>query len=244
MSATPGLLIAFAAGFISFVSPCCLPLVPGYLATVSGTEHQTTRRRLDPYVIRRSLIFVGSFSSIFILYGLSATAAGTFLTDNAALLNKFAGAAIIAMGLIFMASPFVLSLNRQWRPSSLIERAGDGGPAIAGVAFAIAWTPCMGPTLGAILSLAATQDQLSQGALLLAVYSAGLSVPFLISAIAFSGATRAFSFFKRHSTAIQLGSGAILVGMGILVITGELFRMSIAAQNFLQQTGLDWIAGI
>jgi len=244
MSATPGLLIAFAAGFISFVSPCCLPLVPGYLASVNGAEHQTTRRTLDPYVLRRSLVFVGTFSSIFTLYGLSATAAGTFLTNNAALLNKIAGAAIIAMGLVFMASPFFLSLNKQWRPSSLIERAGDGGPAIAGAAFAIAWTPCMGPTLGAILSLAATQDQVAQGALLLAVYSAGLSIPFLISAIAFSSATRAFSFFKRHYTAIQIGAGAILVGMGILVITGELFRMSIAAQDFLQKTGLDWIAGI
>lgn len=244
MSATPGLLIAFAAGSISFVSPCCLPLVPGYLAAVTGTEHQAQSRKFDPYVVRRSLIFVGSFSSIFILYGLSATAAGTFLTDNAELLNKIAGAAIIAMGLIFMASPFVLSVNKQWSPTGLIERAGDGGPGIAGAAFAIAWTPCMGPTLGAILSLAATQEQVTQGALLLAVYSAGLAVPFLISAIAFSSATRAFSFFKRHYTAIQLGSGAILVGMGILVITGELFRMSIAAQDFLQKTGLDWIAGI
>jgi cytochrome c-type biogenesis protein len=244
MSTTPGLLIAFAAGFISFISPCCLPLVPGYLATVTGAEPQEGKRKLDLYVVRRSMIFVGSFSSIFILYGLSATAAGTFLTDNAALLNKIAGASIIVMGLIFMASPFVLSLNKQWRPSTLIERAGDGGPAIAGAAFAIAWTPCMGPTLGAILSLAATQEQLAQGGLLLAVYSVGLAVPFLLTAIAFSNATNAFSFFKRHYTAIQLGSGAILVAMGILVITGELFRMSIAAQDFLQRTGLDWIAGI
>ncbi|MBI2691957.1 MAG: cytochrome c biogenesis protein CcdA [Solirubrobacterales bacterium] len=244
MSTTPGLLIAFGAGFLSFISPCCLPLVPGYLAAVTGTEHQPVERKVDLFVIRRSLIFVGTFASIFILYGLSATAAGTFLTDNAALLNKIAGAAIIAMGLIFMASPFVLSLNKQWRPSSLIERAGDGGPAIAGAAFAIAWTPCMGPTLGAILSLAATQERLAQGALLLAVYSAGLAVPFLMSAIAFSNATNSFSFFKRHYTAIQLGSGAVLVAMGVLVITGELFRMSIAAQAFLQKTGLDWIAGI
>lgn len=244
MSSTPGLLIAFAAGFISFVSPCCLPLVPGYLATVTGSESGVRSRRFDPLVVRRSLIFVGSFSAIFILFGLSATAAGTFLTNNAALLNKIAGAAIIGMGLVFMASPFILSLNKQWRPTGLIERAGAGGPAIAGVAFAIAWTPCVGPTLGAILSLAATQDQIAQGALLLAVYSAGLAVPFLVASIAFSGATGTFSFFKRHYAAIQFVSGAVLVAMGILVITGELFRMSIAAQDFLQQTGLDWIAGI
>lgn len=244
MSPTPGLLIAFAAGFISFVSPCCLPLVPGYLAAVTGSDPTRTQRNFDPFVVRRSLIFVGSFSAVFILFGLSATAAGSFLTDNAVVLNKIAGAAIIAMGLIFMASPFVLSLNKQWRPSGLIERAGNGGPAIAGVAFAIAWTPCVGPTLGAILGLAATQDRLAQGALLLAVYSAGLAVPFLVSSLAFSGATRAFSFFKRHYAAIQLVSGAVLVGMGVLVITGELFRMSIAAQDFLQKSGLDWIAGI
>lgn len=240
----PTLTLAFAAGIVSFVSPCCLPLVPGYLATVTGSVPAAAGRRVDSRVIGRSLVFVGTFSMIFVLLGLGATAIGALLSDNQTVLNAIAGAAIVAMGLLFAGSFFVARLNREWRPAGLVERAGHGGPVLAGAAFAIAWTPCVGPTLGAILGLAATQDGTAQGGLLLAVYSAGLALPFLLSAIAFDGAARAFGFFKRHRAAIQLGSGAVLIAMGVLVLTGELFRLNVEAQQLLDRFGLNFFQDV
>ena len=241
---SPSLALAFAAGMVSFLSPCCLPLVPGYLATVSGVSPSERRGRLDARVVGRSLIFVGTFSLLFILLGLSATAIGDFLFDNQPLLNTVAGVAIIAMGALFIGSVFVARLNRDWHPAGLIERAGRGGPIVAGAAFAIAWTPCVGPTLGAILGLAATQTGTGQGGLLLAVYSAGLGLPFLLSAIGFDTATRSFRFFKRHYAAIQIGSGSVLVLMGVLVLTGELFRLNIEVQQFLERFDMNFFQSV
>jgi len=244
MVEAPNLALAFAAGLVSFVSPCCLPLVPGYLATVSGAQPAELGRRVDPRIVGRSAIFVATFSLIFILLGLGATAAGSFLFDNQPLLNKVAGAAIVGMGLLFLGSIFVTRLNRDWRPEGLIERAGKGGPVVAGAAFAIAWTPCVGPTLGAILGLASTSQGTGKGALLLGVYSAGLALPFLFSAIAFNSATRVFGFFKRHYAAIQAGAGVVLVAMGVLVITGELFRLNIEVQQFLDRYDLNFFQSV
>jgi cytochrome c-type biogenesis protein len=241
---SPSLALAFTAGLVSFVSPCCLPLVPGYLATVSGVEPSRLERGVDPRVLRRSALFVATFSLLFTLLGLGATAAGSLLLSSRQTLNTVAGVAIIAMGLLFAGSVFVTALNREWRPDALIERAGHGGPVVAGAAFAIAWTPCVGPTLGAILGLAATSDGTAKGALLLAVYSAGLGVPFLFSAAAFNAATRAFVFFKRHYAGFQLSSGAVLIAMGVLVLTGELFRLNIQAQQFLDQFGLNFFQSV
>ena len=244
MVEAPSLLLAFAAGFISFVSPCCLPLVPGYLATVAGVQPGQRQRRLDPAVLGRASIFVGTFSLIFILLGLGATAIGEFLFDNQPALNRMAGILIIAMGLLFVGSVFIVRLNRDFRPDALLERAGSGGPVLAGAAFALAWTPCVGPTLGAILGLASTQTGTGQGALLLAIYSAGLALPFLLSAVAFNTATRSFGFFKRHYAAIQVTAGVVLVLMGVLVLTGELFRLNIEVQQFLERFGLNFFKSV
>ncbi|MGI8801312.1 MAG: cytochrome c biogenesis CcdA family protein [Solirubrobacteraceae bacterium] len=245
MVSSPSLLLAFAAGVVSFVSPCCLPLVPGYLATVCGARpREASRSGVDARVLGRSLLFVGTFSAIFILLGLGATAIGSFLFTNKPLLNQVAGGAIIVMGVMFVASVFVVRLNRDFRPPGLLERAGRGGPVVAGAAFALAWTPCVGPTLGAILGLAATLDGTANAGLLLGVYSAGLALPFLFSAAAFNKATRAFGFFKRHYAAIQLGSGVVLVAMGYLVVTGELFRLNIEAQHLLGTLGLNFFQSV
>jgi cytochrome c-type biogenesis protein len=241
---TPNFALAFAAGFISFVSPCCLPLVPGYLATVAGAKPSELGRRVDPRVIARSAAFVSTFSLIFILLGLGATAIGSFLFDNQPTLNTVAGIAIIAMGTLFLGSLFFARLNAEWRPERLVERAGRGGPVVAGAAFAIAWTPCVGPTLGAILGLASTQEGTGEGALLLASYSAGLAVPFLFSAVAFNVATRAFAVFKRHYAAIQAGAGVLLITMGVLVLTGELFRLNVEVQQFLDGLGLNFFQDV
>lgn len=244
MVEAPSVALAFAAGFVSFLSPCCLPLVPGYLATVAGIEPGDRLRRLDPRVLARSAIFVATFSLIFILLGLSATALGNLLFDNQPALNTVAGVLIIAMGLLFIASVWVVRLNRDFRPDALLQRAGHGGPVVAGAAFAVAWTPCVGPALGAILGLASTQQGTAQGALLLAVYSAGLGIPFLFSAVAFNAATRSFGFFKRHYAAVQVTSGFVLVGMGALVLTGELFRLNIEVQQFLDRYGLNFFQSL
>lgn len=241
---SPSIALAFAAGLVSFVSPCCLPLVPGYLATVAGMRVEDVGRRVDARVLGRSLMFVGTFSAMFILLGLGATTLGAFLFESQPVINKVAGAAIAVMGALFLTSAFVTQLNREWRPPGLIERAGSGAPVVAGAAFAIAWTPCVGPTLAAILGLAATQQGTAEGGALLAVYSAGLGIPFLLSAVGFSAATRSFRFLKRHWSAVQAGSGVVLIAMGMLVVTGELFRLNVEIQQFLDGLGINFFQDV
>jgi cytochrome c-type biogenesis protein len=189
-------------------------------------------------------VFVATFSLIFILLGLGATLIGSFLFDNQPTLNKVAGVAMVAMGALFVTAPFAPRLNRDWRPDGLIRRAGNGGPVLAGAAFAIAWTPCVGPTLGAILGLASTSAGTAQGGLLLAVYSAGLALPFLLTAVAFTTATRALSGVKRHYVAIQAVAGIVLVVMGVLVFTGELFRLNVELQQLLDRYGLNFFRSV
>lgn len=239
---TPSVALAFAAGLVSFLSPCCLPLVPGYLATVCGKP--VSDRRVDPAVVGRSLMFVGSFSLVFILLGLTATAIGGLLRDNLGVLEQVAGILIILLGLFFIGTVFVTRLNREFRPPGLIERAGKGGPVVAGLAFAIAWTPCVGPALGAILTLAGIGNSTAEGAALLAVYSAGLGLPFVLSAVAFSATQRSFNWVKRHYAAIQVGSGLVLVAMGVLVLTGELFRLNIEIQQALDSLDLNFFQSV
>jgi cytochrome c-type biogenesis protein len=235
-----GLLAALLAGMVSFLSPCVLPLVPGYLSAVSGV----TVEELDDAGWRRvmvpSLVFVASFSLIFILLGLSATRIGSALNDNMELLEKIAAVVIIVMGVLFVASFFVVKLNKEWHPDALINRAGKGGPVVAGAAFAIAWTPCIGPTLGAILAAASLSESAVRGALLLAVYSAGLAIPFLATAFAFNRMTSAFAVVKRHYTALIAIGGVILIAMGILIWTGELFRLNIEIQRWMTDLGIDF----
>lgn len=248
MVETPSLTLAFAAGLVSFASPCCLPLVPGYLAAIGGDGHAAPdgQRRLgvDLRLFSRSLAFVATFSLIFILLGLTATAIGSLLFDNQPLLQKIAGILIIAMGLLFIVSVFVLRLNREWRSTTLLDRAGRGGPIVAGAAFGIAWTPCVGPTLGAILGLASLEANTGTAALLLGVYSAGLAVPFLLSAVAFDRVRGALDVVKRHYAVLQVGAGVVLVAMGVLVYTNELFRLNIEAQQFLDQFGLNFFQSV
>jgi cytochrome c-type biogenesis protein len=190
-------------------------------------------------VLVPSLLFIGSFSLIFILLGLTATAIGQALRDNQDLLEKIAGVLMIALGVVFVGSMFASRLSREWHIDSLLARAGHGGPLIAGAAFAIAWTPCVGPTLGAINALAAVNGSVLEGIVLLAVYSAGLAIPFLLTALAFSRMTSAFAFVKRHYWLITAAGGGILIAMGILILTGEFFQLNIEAQKLTNDLGLD-----
>ena len=239
-----GIPLALAAGLVSFLSPCVLPLVPGYLAAVTGVSVGEIERAEWRRVLVPSLIFVATFSAIFILLGLTATGIGDALRENRQLLNKVAGVLIMAMGVLFVATLVVNKLNREWRIDALMARAGKGGPVVAGAAFAIAWTPCVGPTLAAILTAASLSDSAAQGAFLLAVYSAGLAIPFLATAIAFSRMTTAFEAVKRHYRAIMAVGGAVLIVMGVLVYTNELFQLNIEAQKLLDRVGLNFFSDV
>ncbi len=171
--------------------------------------------------------------------GMAATGLGQTLRENLRTLEQIAGGLIVAMGLFFVLTPFVTRLNQEWHPHSLMARAGAGGPLVAGAAFAVGWTPCIGPTLTAILGAAATKDTVGEGGVLLAIYSAGLAIPFLASAVAFQRATRVFRWLRDHYTVITVLSGLTLIAMGVLIFSGELARLNIEAQQFLEKLGLD-----
>jgi cytochrome c-type biogenesis protein len=238
-----GIPIALAAGLVSFLSPCVLPLVPGYLSTVIGVapadiQHAGARRVLGP-----SLLFIASFSLIFILLGLTATQVGSLLSTHIATLRTVGGVLIIAMGVLFLATPFVSALNFQWHSQSLMSLAGRGGPVLAGAAFAIAWTPCTSITLGAILTQAAVSSSAAHGALLLAFYSAGLAIPFLLIALAFERASGALAVVKRHFPVIVAVGGVVMIALGLLIVTGEFTTLNAQANGLLQGTGLD-VSGV
>jgi cytochrome c-type biogenesis protein len=235
-----GVFAALAAGLVSFLSPCVLPLVPGYLSAVTGVAAADLDRAGWRRVLVPSLLFVASFSAIFILLGLTATGIGSALQENQLLLEKIAAALIIAMGVFFIAALFVVRLNREWHVEALMARAGKGGPVIAGAAFAIAWTPCIGPTLAAILSAAALTESAGHGAFLLAVYSAGLAIPFVLSAVAFTRMTTAFAVVKRHYPVIMAFGGVILIAMGVLIWTDSLGQINGDVQRFLNDQGINF----
>jgi cytochrome c-type biogenesis protein len=239
----PSIFLAFAAGFVSFVSPCVLPLVPGYLSTVCGltpSELRGARGAALRSVLTRAMLFILSFSLIFVLLGMTATGLGNALFENRTTLEKVAGVAIIALGAFFVLALFLPLLNREWHPDALMNRVGRGGPLIAGAAFAIAWTPCVGPALASILGLAATNDSVAEGGALLAVYSAGLAVPFLLTALAFNRATTAFGWVKRHYAVINGIAGVLLIGIGVLVLTGELTRLNAEAQRLMNDLDVNF----
>lgn len=243
-SAGVGVLAALAAGLVSFLSPCVLPLVPGYLSTVTGVSAPDLEDASWRQVLAPSLLFVASFSAIFIALGATATGLGSFLQDNRDLLNKISAVLIAAMGLFLVAALFVPRLNAEWRLDALMERAGRGGPIVVGAAFAVAWTPCIGPTLGAILGLASTSGSAAHGAALLAVYSAGLAIPFLLTALAFTRMTGAFAVVKRHYPLIMASGGVILIAMAVLIWTNELFRLNSEVQSFLDGYGLNFFSNV
>jgi cytochrome c-type biogenesis protein len=235
-----GVLIAVAAGTVSFLSPCVLPLVPGYLSTVVGVSPGELDRAGARRVLGPSLLFIASFSTIFILLGLSATAIGSLLVDNKVLLERVAAGVIVALGVFYLGAALVPRLGREWHPDRLLVRAGKGGPLLAGAAFAIAWTPCVGPTLGAILTAAAQTGSEGRGALLLAFYSAGLAIPFLLTSLAFNRMTSVFAAVKRHYGVIVFIGGAVLIAMGVLIWTNQLTVLNSEAQSGLSHLGINF----
>ena len=231
--------VAFIAGFVSFISPCVLPLVPGYLSAITGFRPDELDSADWREVLRPSLLFIASFSVVFILLGLTATALGSTLRENQSLLEDIGAVLLILMGGLFIGTMFVDRLNREWRVEALMKRAARGGPVVAGAAFSIAWLPCTGPALGGVLTLAGTQGETLHGAFLLAVYSAGLALPFLLTALAFSRATSAFAAVRRHYRAIVAVGGAVLIGMGVLILSGGFTDLNRWALDLTNELGLN-----
>ncbi len=237
---------AFAVGLVSFVSPCVLPLVPGYLSAISGVslaEIKTGERNLAKLLVP-SGVFCLSFTIMFVLLGMSATKLGGVLSDHRLTLNRVSGGLIIALGVFFVLTPFIPALNKEWRPDALMRRAGSGGPVVAGLAFAIAWTPCAGATLSAILTAAANQDSVYHGGVLLLCYSLGLAIPFLLCAVAFDRATTAFRWMRDHYMILAVISGLILIAMGVLLVTDQFAWLNARAQHALDALHLDFFKSL
>jgi cytochrome c-type biogenesis protein len=229
--ATLGLLVAFAAGLLSFLSPCVLPLVPSYIGFLTGMSLNdlAVRRRA---ALAHALLFVLGFSLVFILLGASATALGRALNYYQQWLQRIGGALIILFGLICLGVIRAGFLSQERRLEVEQKPVGYLGSALVGMAFGAGWTPCIGPVLGAILGLAATSQDLGRGVLLLASYSAGLAVPFLLAAVALEAFLGWFQRFRRYLPWVMRVSGALLIFVGILMLTGEFTRLAGWLQQF------------
>ncbi|MGQ0663966.1 MAG: cytochrome c biogenesis CcdA family protein [Pseudomonadota bacterium] len=225
-----GLATAFAAGLISFLSPCVLPLVPGYLSYVTGRSLDDLRRpgewRSHLAAVWLSLFFVFGFSTVFVALGASATAVSQWLLKYRYEANLVGGGIVILFGLLLAGVLRVPGLEREFRFAGPIKGGNLIGAFVLGLAFAFAWTPCIGPVLGAILTVSASSVQVANGVYLLAVYSLGLGLPFLIAA-AFTGAflDRVRSF-RRWGRPLQMAAGGVMAIMGIAMITGDLSSFS------------------
>lgn len=236
---------AFAVGLISFVSPCVLPLVPGYLSTISGVSFADIEAgRGRAKVLGPAILFCLSFTVMFVALGMTATGLGSTLQDHRLVLQKIAGVVLMVLGLLFIATLFVNRLNREWRPEALLARASTGGPIVAGLAFAVAWLPCTGPTLGAILTAAGTEGDVGQGGVLLAFYALGLAVPFILSAVAYSSVSGLFRFFRDHYGLITVVSGLVLIVMGGLLYANELTRLNSEALSVMEDLGINFFSDL
>ena len=232
------LLAAFAAGFLSFVSPCVLPLIPGYISFVSGVSVEEMRADAAPATSRlqvfgTSLAFVIGFSLVFIALGASATALGKFLFAKLPLLTKIAGAILIVFGLHTMGVFRLAFLDTEKRVHAQRKPAGPLGAMLVGVAFAFGWTPCIGPILGGILAIAGSKNTVSEGITLLAVYSLGLGIPFLLTSLAINQFFTAAKRIRRYYHAVEVASGALLIVIGVLIVTGQLTIITRYLQPYL-----------
>jgi cytochrome c-type biogenesis protein len=239
--------VAFGAGLVSFLSPCVLPLVPGYLSFVAGVSMDQLRGAggagvtameggaaalsIDAGAVRRRVIFntlafVLGFSLVFVALGASATAIGAFLLAKQRLIAKIAGVVVILFGLHTMGILRIPFLYQEKRAQVTQKPAGLVGSAVVGIAFAFGWTPCIGPILASILSLAATEETLMAGMGLLVAYSLGLGIPFMLTALAFNQLILVFDKVKRHMRTVEIVSGLLLVAVGGLLITDSLTVLS------------------
>jgi cytochrome c-type biogenesis protein len=216
-------LAALFAGFISFISPCVLPLVPAYISFISGVSMDELRNaeRQQQMTLRlmiSSLLFIGGFTLVFVLLGATATFVGGFLLKNLGLISKVAGVVLIIFGLHVAGLIKIPFLNYEARFQTGNKPTSAIGAILVGSAFAFGWTPCIGPILGGILAIAGSQETVGQGMLLLLVYSLGLGIPFFLTAIATQRLLRAMNRVKKHFKTIELVSGGFLIVIGVMMV--------------------------
>lgn len=231
MSPDLSLFLAFTAGVVSFLSPCVLPLVPAYVTFITGAsldELTTSQRKFSPEVMRHALLFVSGFSLVFIIMGGSAGFLGAFLLVYSRAFEVVGGAFLIVFGLLLTDLIRVPWAGREWRVHMSNRPAGNVGTLAAGMAFGFGWTPCIGPILGGILTLAAAGEEPVRGMVLLGAYSSGLAVPFLLAAVGLSRFLALRGRIGPWLPWIQRASGVILVILGVLLMTGDFTRMAAA----------------
>ena len=223
------MILAFFAGLTSFLSPCVLPLVPGYLSMISGAgveELKTPQAHLMRRVMVNSIVFIIGFSVVFIALGLAATGVGQVLGMYKRTLARIAGVVIILFGLHLTGIFKIKALYTDARLHNVKGSSTPLGAFVIGFAFAFGWTPCLGPILSGILAVAAEQSTLVKGALLLAVYSLGLAMPFLLTALLMERFLKFYSRFRSHMHALEVASGALLIALGILLVIGRFTLIS------------------
>jgi cytochrome c-type biogenesis protein len=246
-ASSPGLVVAFLAGAVSFASPCVLPLVPGYLSLMSGlgTAQLTAQTTADTAkLLRSTLLFVAGFTVVFVSLGAGASAIGQLLLDHQRGLNQIAGAVVIVMGLNMAGVVAPRLLQREKRPDVRPSQLGCFAAPVMGMAFAFGWTPCIGPVLTSVLSLAAAEATLGSGLSLLLAYSLGLGVPFVVTGLAFGRLTGTMNWMKRHSQGLNLGSGLLLAAFGMLLLTNQLPVLSRLFTDAMERMGLDRLTAI
>ena len=222
--ASVGIIVAFVGGLLSFLSPCVLPLVPSYVSFVSGlgmAELVSGGHRVKQVTLIHSLLFVTGFSLIFVLMGASATYAGQLLRSYQDLIARVGGAVIIFFGLYLLGAIPIAALSSEKRFHFHSKPVGYLGSVAVGIAFGAGWVPCIGPILGAILTLAATRGNVAEGMLLLSVYSAGLAIPFMASALALTAFLSWFQRFRRYLRYVEWLAGALLLAVGLMLVTGR-----------------------
>ena len=240
------LFAAFGAGLISFLSPCVLPIIPGYLSLVTGLEAgelEDRDRAATLRVVTTTGLFIAGFSTVFVLLGLGATQIGTVLLDNQRVLTQASGVLLLAMALFLIGSLYAQApwLYQEARFHPELSRYGPFAAPVAGVAFGFGWTPCIGPVLTSVLALAATDGRAGRGALLLAVYSLGLGLPFLVSGLAFTRATAAIRMMRTHLRAVTWVSALSLAFFGALLTLDRLSWLTIQIQRLARSVGLDFL---
>jgi len=222
--------IAFAAGVLSFFSPCCVPLVPGYLAYISGVSDPAAVMAARRRMVLSALLFVLGFTFVFVLLGSAAALFGSAIQAFQGPLYRVTGGVMIVMGLFMVGLLKAPALYREYRLHPAPGAAGDQKAMLLGMAFAIGWTPCIGPALASILLYVSSSATVGTGTGLLLLYSLGLGVPFVLAALGMSAST-GWSWLKRHGHVLNTISGATLVGMGGLFVTGRFFYLTIITQR-------------
>jgi len=218
------MVIALAAGLVSFLSPCVLPLVPAYLSYVTGMVGVDLAEARRSRLLLGTALFVAGFTAVFVSLGALFGGLGSLLLAHADVITRVLGVLTIVFGLAFMG--VIPWLNRSWHPQQR-PSLGLAGAPVLGVVFGIGWTPCMGPTLGAVQTLAYDQASAARGALLTVFYCIGLGLPFLVVAVAFRRTAGAMAFLKRHYLAVMRIGGAMLVVLGLLMVTGTWSDLSV-----------------